>query len=63
MTAMAQHKRTAAEMWADPFGWTTEELLALDIDPDAESETLTVEQLGRMAEGMREAVAFNRRAA
>lgn len=62
---MKPHKRTAAEMWADPFGWTTEELLELGIDPDAESETLEIEQLSRMAEGMREAVnnGFHRRAA
>lgn len=55
------HKRTAAEICADPFELTPEELGM--IDPDAESERLEIEQLERMAEGMREAVNFNRRAA
>lgn len=55
------HKRTTAQMPPDPFAWSIDE--ALGIDPDAESATLEIEQLGRMAEGMREAVTFHRRAA
>lgn len=57
------HMRSAAEAQADPFGWTPEEFLEPGADPDAECEKLEIEQLGRMAEGMREAADFQRRAA
>lgn len=58
---MAPKKRTALDAQSDPFDLTPEEMGL--IDPDAECRTIEPRNLEQLADGMREAFDFNRRAA
>lgn len=56
-----EKKRTAFDMQSDPFDLTPDELGM--VDPAAERRTIERDQLDELADGLREAFDFNRRAA